>query len=194
MTSPDANGSTATARRRHDAQATRAALLEAAGALFDERGYDAATVRDIGERAGVDPALIARYFGGKEGLYLATLRHDGRPSMPTEPGALLECMLSRTEQRGIGPVGVAIVSPTLSDALREQVREILAARVVEPVADGLGDGPGARLRAEVLLATAVGVALARAGGTLPALADASLEDVLALLAPLADAATPACPA
>ena len=77
-------------RRRHDAKASRAALLRAAAALFDERGYDAATVRDIGERAAVDPALIARYFGGKEGLYLATLQHDGRPSLPTGPAELLE--------------------------------------------------------------------------------------------------------
>jgi AcrR family transcriptional regulator len=56
-------------RRRHDAQASREALLDAATALFEARGYQATTVRDIGERAAVDPALIARYFGGKEGLY-----------------------------------------------------------------------------------------------------------------------------
>src|SRR5260221_5104477 len=61
------------ARRYHDAQASREALLGAARALFDERGYDRATTREIGERAAVDPALIARYFGGKEGLYLATI-------------------------------------------------------------------------------------------------------------------------
>ena len=183
MTSRSANGSTATTRRRHDAQASRAALLEAAGALFDERGYDATTVRDIGERAAVDPALIARYFGGKEGLYLATLQQDGRPPMPTDPAAVLECMLSRSEERGLGPVPLAMVSPTLSDAMREQVRAILAARVVEPVASGLG-GDDARLRAEVLLATAAGVALTRASGTLPALAAASLDEVLAVLEPL----------
>jgi AcrR family transcriptional regulator len=184
MTSASANGSTATARRRHDAQASRAALLDAAGALFDERGFDAATVRDIGERAGVDAALIARYFGGKEGLYLATLQQDGRPAMPTDPAAVLECMLSRSEERGLGPVPLAMVSPTLSDAVREQVSAILAARVVEPVAGELGGGPDARLGAEVLLATAAGVALTRASATLPALSAASLEDVLEVLEPL----------
>jgi AcrR family transcriptional regulator len=184
MTSRSRNGSTAAPRRPHDAQASRAALLESAGALFDERGYDAATVREIGERADVDPALIARYFGGKEGLYLATLQQDGREPMPSDPAAVLACILSRSEERGIGPVPPAMVSPTLSDAMREQVRAILAARVTEPVAAELGGGPDAHLRAELLLATAAGVALARAGGTLPALADASLEEVLALLHPL----------
>ncbi|HTN25720.1 MAG TPA: TetR family transcriptional regulator [Solirubrobacteraceae bacterium] len=192
MSSVADNGSTTAlepGRRRHDAQASREALLEAAGALFDERGYDAATVREIGERAGVDPALIARYFGGKEGLYLATLQQDGRPPLPADPAAVLDCMLSRSEERGIGPVPLAMVSPTLTDAMREQVSAILAARVVDGLAGELAarGAPDARLRAEVLVATAAGIALTRAGGTLPTLSAARLEDVLALLEPLADA-------
>ena len=48
-------------RKRYDSAASRVALLEAAARLFHGRGYDATTVREIGERAGVDPALIARY-------------------------------------------------------------------------------------------------------------------------------------
>ena len=62
-----------TERRPHDAEATRQALLEAGRAVFDEVGYERATTREIGERAGVDPALIARYFDGKEGLFLAAI-------------------------------------------------------------------------------------------------------------------------
>jgi AcrR family transcriptional regulator len=190
MSSPADNGITATAapRRRHDARASREALLEAADTLFDERGYDAATVRDIGERAGVDPSLIARYFGGKEGLYLATLQQDGRPQMPTDPSRVLACMLSRSDERGIGPVALAMVSPTLTDGLREQVSEILGRRVVEPVAAELRerDVPDARLRAEILVATAAGVALARASGTLPTLTAASLDELLGVLEPLVD--------
>ena len=84
--SSSAAGASVAAAAR-DAQASRRALLEAADALFDERGYDAATVRDIGERAGVDAALIARYFGGKEGLYLATLQQEGRPDDADRPRA-----------------------------------------------------------------------------------------------------------
>ena len=98
----------AAGRRRHDAQASREALLEAAEAIFDERGYDAATVRDIGERAGVDAALIARYFGGKEGLYLATLQREGRPTMPTDPVQAFAAMLTKSEHGGIGPVPLAM--------------------------------------------------------------------------------------
>ncbi len=45
--------------------ATRQALLDAARALFGEHGYEGTTRREIGVRAGADPALIARYFGSK---------------------------------------------------------------------------------------------------------------------------------
>jgi AcrR family transcriptional regulator len=189
MSSPADNVALTAPRRRHDARASREALLAAADALFVERGYDAATVREIGDRAGVDAALIARYFGGKEGLYLATLQQEGRPVMPSDPAAVLERMLSRSDARGSGPVGLAMVSPTLSEPVREQIREILGRRVVEPVAAQLAQRgmPDAALRAEILVATATGLALTRASGTLPALSAAPLADVLAVMAPLIDA-------
>src|SRR3984885_15422926 len=70
--SPIGDKATAT-RRPHDADASRRALLDAARGVFDEVGYDRATTREIGERAGVDPALIARYFDSKEGLFIAAI-------------------------------------------------------------------------------------------------------------------------
>jgi AcrR family transcriptional regulator len=171
------------ARRPHDAQASRRALLHAASELFDERGYEATTVREIGERAGVDAAMIARYFGGKEGLYLATLGQDGRPPLPSEPREAMAAMLSRSEEQGIGPVPLGMVNPNLTDEMRAQICEITSARVLEPLAAALAERgvPDARLRAEVLLAAAVGVTLTRASGTLPLLADAPLSQVLEIL-------------
>jgi hypothetical protein len=47
--------------------------------------------------------------------------------------------------------------------------------------------PDAELRAELLIALAVGVAVTRANGTLETLAATPREDVLATLAPLLDA-------
>jgi AcrR family transcriptional regulator len=177
-------------RRQYDAEASRQALLEAGGALFDERGYAAATVREIGERAGVDAALIARYFGGKEGLYLAAIaRQEGRGHIPADPARALEHMLARADAHGNGPIGRAMVSPGLPDAIREQVRAIVGRYAVQPIAAELAAGgtPDPELRAELLVALSVGVALTRGGGTLPVLADAPLEDVLGVLRPLVDA-------
>jgi AcrR family transcriptional regulator len=55
--------------RREDGAATRAEILEAAGIVFAEKGFDRATGREIAERAGTNSAAVNYYFGGIEGLY-----------------------------------------------------------------------------------------------------------------------------
>jgi len=50
------------------AQQTRAAIIEAALALFRERGYEAATMREIASRAGVSTGNAYYYFRSKEEL------------------------------------------------------------------------------------------------------------------------------
>jgi AcrR family transcriptional regulator len=177
-------------RRRNDAQASRRALLEAGAALFDERGYQGATVRDIGERAGVDAALIARYFGGKEGLYLAALEETERPPLPTDPYAVFAKFLDKSDENGSNnPICQAMVSPSLSPELRDQVGALMARRVTGPLAQRLADDgvSQSRLRAELLVAVALGVTLTRSSGTLTALSEASLDGIHAVLDPLVGA-------
>ena len=48
----------------------RERLLTAALALFNEKGYAAASVREIVQAAGVTKPVLYYYFGSKEGLYL----------------------------------------------------------------------------------------------------------------------------
>lgn len=55
--------------RKRDARATKDAILDAARIVFMNKGYDSAGTREIAERAGVNVALISRYFGSKEGLF-----------------------------------------------------------------------------------------------------------------------------
>ncbi|MEK8106025.1 TetR family transcriptional regulator [Micromonospora sp. M12] len=64
-------------RRRRDAAGTRQLLLGAARERFARDGYAATTVRDIADDAGVNVALISRYFTSKEGLFEACLRAAG---------------------------------------------------------------------------------------------------------------------
>jgi AcrR family transcriptional regulator len=49
-------------------------LIEAASEEFARHGYAAARVRDIVRTADVNLAAVNYYFGGKEGLYAATLK------------------------------------------------------------------------------------------------------------------------
>jgi AcrR family transcriptional regulator len=65
--------------RKRDADATRAAILEAAKIHFARSGYGGGYLRDIAADAGVDAALINRYFGGKDGLFAAALKDSIRP-------------------------------------------------------------------------------------------------------------------
>jgi AcrR family transcriptional regulator len=51
----------------------RSALLEAAGAVFAEKGYSQATSKEICERAGMNSAAVNYHFGSFERLYAATL-------------------------------------------------------------------------------------------------------------------------
>lgn len=55
-------------RRRERARATRARVLEAALALFVERGYVATTINAIAERADVSPETVYSTFGTKRSL------------------------------------------------------------------------------------------------------------------------------
>src|SRR6185437_2002203 len=65
--------------RKRDADATRAAILAAAKTHFARSGYEGGYLRDIAADAGVDAALINRYFGGKDGLFAAALKDSIRP-------------------------------------------------------------------------------------------------------------------
>ncbi len=57
---------------------TRNRLLEAAGIVFSEKGFERATAREICDLARVNSAAVNYYFGGKANLYLEVLREAHR--------------------------------------------------------------------------------------------------------------------
>ena len=57
---------------------SRAALLEAALALFSSQGYRATSVRDIAERAGMSTGSVYHHFRDKEAIFQTLLDHFWR--------------------------------------------------------------------------------------------------------------------
>src|SRR5688500_18935618 len=55
--------------RRPGPTTARDAIAEAARRQFAELGYDRATLRGIADEAGVDPALVVRFYGSKDALF-----------------------------------------------------------------------------------------------------------------------------
>lgn len=60
-------------RRTEAAEASKQAILDAAETVFAEKGYDAASLQEICDLAGVTRGLPNYFFGSKENLYRAIL-------------------------------------------------------------------------------------------------------------------------
>jgi AcrR family transcriptional regulator len=171
--------------RRRNSAASRDRLLAAASELFADRGYDQATARDIGERAGVDPTMIARYFGGKAQLFIAVLRSEQVPDQPLDLLApeRLQSLIERTGRRGPGPVLQAAVTPYDNPEAQEAALAELDHRVLAPLREAFArngdDQP--ELRADVLAAAVIGVILGRHAGTFDHLSKASNEQLVTVL-------------
>jgi AcrR family transcriptional regulator len=94
-----------------DAAKTRERILTAARKEFAQVGFAGTTVRSVATAAGVSPNLITRYFGGKDGLFVAAtevrLRLDRVFDGPRESlgRRLAEGMVSRwTSMEGEDPL------------------------------------------------------------------------------------------
>jgi AcrR family transcriptional regulator len=53
---------------------TEEKILKAAVWVFSRKGYDGSTTKEISRKAGANEALIIRYFGSKQGLFLEIIR------------------------------------------------------------------------------------------------------------------------
>src|SRR3954468_15221922 len=86
-------------------EATRTRLIEAAGKVFAEQGFKAATVRDICTAAGANVAAVNYHFGGKEGLYAAVLRFAHRKAVGQSDNAAAALVGKTPEERLAAFVG-----------------------------------------------------------------------------------------
>ena len=155
------------APRKRDAEATRAAILEAAKAQFARLGYDCAVLRDIAREAGVDVALIKRYFGGKEALFVEALKTSFGPDGARDwnrANFAFEIATMLAESPHVDEARTqrfqfllrAATSPTTAPLLNVLVQD----RFLAPIREWLG-GADADARARVLAASFIGFLVER---------------------------------
>ena len=133
---------------------TRATIAATARVLFTENGYAGTSVRAIAAAAGIDPALVIRYFGSKERLFLNTVEL---------PRFLEQALVEPVETLGerivaalfAGDVDArlsifsALMRAADSDAIRKKMQQASETTFIEPLVRLLG-GPDVRLRARLI--------------------------------------------
>ncbi|MFJ2787052.1 TetR family transcriptional regulator [Streptomyces sp. NPDC093249] len=176
---------TAGAERRRDAAATRRRLLDAARDLFAEHGYEGAKVRDIAERAGVNQALLFRYFGSKQGLLTEVVARGGLEQVrATPPEELFETalrsMLTRdadgTEDRSLE---VYLRSLGRGEETAGALREL--GEKYQSALASLSGAEDAALRADLAMAWLLGIGILRTVVAREPLASADPEAVCRLV-------------
>lgn len=162
-------------KSQRDAQRTRAAILAAAQAAFSTRGYIDTGVRDITAAAGVNPALVSRYFGSKEALFEAALAElldaellTGAPR--PQFGEAMVALLAEQPSGRLNPLPMMLLA-SADPGARAIAQRLLIDLVLEPLARWFGAEEGAS-RAARFMILASGLTLYRQVYPLPPLADA----------------------
>ncbi|MFF3203585.1 TetR family transcriptional regulator [Streptomyces sp. NPDC002962] len=146
---------------RRDAEATKAAILRAARYLLARQAHADITLKAVAERAGVSAPLVLKYFGNKDALFarVMSFEEDADALLDAPPGRLgphmVRHVVASQRERGADPLLRIAFAPLHGDHgdvlranFRTQVTDRLAARLA---------GPDAGIRAELAVATVLGL-------------------------------------
>ena len=175
--------------RRARGQRTRLAILQAARDQFHRLGYDAASVRGIAAAAKIDPSMVMRYYGSKEGLFTAAMDVDLRlPDVSDVPAAerghrLVEHFIARWEGNPADDVLVLLLrSAVTNESARARMVSVFAEQLATSVARISGPETATR-RATLIASQMLGLALCRYVLALPGAVGAPAEQLVADLGP-----------
>jgi AcrR family transcriptional regulator len=168
---------------------TRVRILAAARVTFAREGYERATLRAIAEGAEADPALIIRYFGSKEGLFVAAVDFELRlPELSKMPrhklgAAVVKHFLARWEgDPSDRALQILLRTAVTNEGAAERMRNIFARQLLPAVSE-VAPGAEARLRAALIATQILGLALCRYVLKLPAVSALTPEEIVAWYGP-----------
>ena len=180
-------------RRPQGSPDARQAILGAARELFAELGFERTTMRAVGTRAAVDPALIYHYFGDKDGLLAAVVEPPvdlvaTLAGIADDPGRAGEEIVRRViglwenrpdvRDRMLATLRTALSHDQAAQLLRDMLRSALLGALGAVLADDQRE-----LRAALIGSHLGGLALARYILKLPGTAAATPEDLVQAVGP-----------
>ncbi|MGH9162904.1 MAG: TetR family transcriptional regulator [Vicinamibacteraceae bacterium] len=175
-----------TARRSDE---TRARILRAARESFAADGYERTTIRAVAAKADIDPSMVMRYFGNKDGLFAAAASFDLRlPDLGTHPRqklgvALVRHFLARWEgDASDNALRVLLKTAASHDRAAERMREIFRSQLVPALAAVVPKNEAAA-RAGLVATQMLGLAFCRYVLRLPGIVDLGHDAIAARLGP-----------
>lgn len=163
---------------------TRHAIAAAAKELFAANGFERTTVREIGARAGIDPSMIIRYFGGKDALFAAVSLPDLRlPDLDAVARdaigeSLVHHFLDIWEgEHAGGGLPILLRSAASNEDAAETLRQIFREQVFPAIARA-GNPATATARAGLVASQLLGLALCRYILKIPPLVEMSRATIV----------------
>jgi AcrR family transcriptional regulator len=171
------------------ADETRRRILRAARQRFTTDGYERTTIRAVAADAAIDPSMVMRYYGSKEGLFAAATAFDLRlPDLgaiaPEERGAaLVRHFFSRWEgDAEDDALRVLLRAAATNEAAASRMRAIFERQLVPTLAKACPEGEVAE-RAGLVASQMLGLAYCRYVLRLPPVAELGIERLVARIGP-----------
>lgn len=122
---------------------TRDIIIDAARALFGERGYSTVTIKDVAASAGFSPAMVMKVMGSKAELYAAASPEVPTPDFHAGVGeplgfTLMRRILARRDSGESEPwakVALLVQDSPDRDAAKTELREKYVSWVAQQIKD-----------------------------------------------------------
>ena len=170
---------------RRSSEQTKAVILAAARERFGTAGFQATTIRGIAADAGVDPAMVMRYYGSKDKLFAAAAEFDLRfPDFATMDRAqvgrsLVRHFLERWEDDALV---ILLRSGATNAEAAQRMQEIFKSQI-QPLAASFVSDEESGARAGLVATQILGMALCRFVLRIPPVVEMSRDEVVEWLGP-----------
>jgi AcrR family transcriptional regulator len=178
--------------KRIGQQDTRSDILKAARCLFSEVGYDRATIRSVAVEANVDPSLVIHFFKTKEELFVAAISQifdvtqnlaealvGDRFAIGRRLATFFIAVMENSER---GPIVIGLIRAAASEQRAAAILKEGSMQSILKILQLYGHGDDMALKANLIDAHMIGVAVERYIVKVEPLASAPAEAVIAHMA------------